>query len=82
VLPVVSYGSDDGFVGAVGLRVDRDGGLTEAGHAVHEAEASRGQVERTLVIGGRLFTVSGEGVEVGRLDTLAEQAFTAFPPAE
>ena len=47
---------------------------------MHEAEGGAAQVERTLVIGGRIFTVSGEGVEVGRLDTLAEQTFTAFPP--
>jgi hypothetical protein len=34
------------------------------------------------VIGDRLFTVSDGGVMASRLDTLARQAFVAFPPPQ
>ena len=82
VLPLVRYAHadrDQDFAGAVGVHVGRTRGLAEAGRVVHEAGDFPGLVQRSLVVGGRLFTVSDAGVEAGRLDTLAEQAFVAFP---
>ncbi|HEY8585065.1 MAG TPA: beta-propeller domain-containing protein [Capillimicrobium sp.] len=72
VLPV--YQPD--FQGTIGFRVDRAAGIDEAGRASHETYASP---RRTVVIGGRLLTISDAGVEFGSLDTLAEQAWVPFP---
>jgi uncharacterized secreted protein with C-terminal beta-propeller domain len=80
VVPLVAYGSESSFAGAVGLRVGRARGVAEVGRVEHGGERLGVGVQRSLVVGGRLVTVSDEGLEVGRLDTLAEQAFLAFPP--
>jgi hypothetical protein len=77
-----SGGDRPGFSGAVGLRVSRARGLVEAGRAAHEVREYPSPVQRSLVVGGRLVTISEDGLEVGRLDTLAEQAFLAFPRPE
>jgi hypothetical protein len=39
-----------------------------------------GAINRTLVFGGRLVTISDRGVGVGSLDTFAQTGFAAFPP--
>ena len=57
---------------AVAFRVNRDG-IGVAGKTVERAD-----VLRTLVVGGRLFTLTGEGLHAYDLDTLAPGPFTAF----
>jgi hypothetical protein len=72
------------FVGAIGFRVDRSG-ITELGRVAHDAQGGAGPpIDRSLVIGQQLFTVSSEGVMASSLATLARQAFVTFtsaPPA-
>ncbi len=68
-----------GFVGAIGLRVDRSG-ITEVGRIAHDpVNGASPQIARSLVIGQQLFTVSSEGVMASSLATLARQAFVTFP---
>jgi Beta propeller domain len=74
VLPVES-GS---FAGAVGLNVER-AGIAEAGRASHEHDGQDWPVRRSLVVGGRLVTISDVGIERNGLTGLAEEAWLAFP---
>jgi Beta propeller domain len=68
-----------GFVGAIGFRVDRSG-ITEVGRIAHDpVDGASPQIDRSLVIGPQLFTVSSEGVMASSLATLARQAFVTFP---
>jgi beta propeller domain-containing protein len=60
--------------GAAGFRID-PGGLAGVGRI---GAADQAPVRRALVIGDRLFTVSGTGVLASDLGTLARQAFVAF----
>jgi uncharacterized secreted protein with C-terminal beta-propeller domain len=69
VLPV-QIGSD--FDGALGVAVS-PAGLAQAGRI------TQSQVQRAVVVGDRLFTVSDGGVMASSLATLARQAFVAFP---
>jgi Beta propeller domain len=71
--------STGGFVGAIGFRVDQSG-ITEVGRIAHDpVNGASPQIDRSLVIGQRLFTVSSEGVMASSLATLARQAFVTFP---
>jgi hypothetical protein len=74
VLPVYA----EGFSGAIGLRVTR-GGIDEVGRVTHGAAESAAPVQRSLVVGERLLTLSPAGLKASRLDTLADLAFVAFP---
>jgi len=68
-----------GFVGAIGFRVDRSG-ITEVGRIAHDPlDVSSPQIDRSLVIGQQLFTLSREGVMASSLATLAREAFVTFP---
>jgi hypothetical protein len=84
VLPLEIYSSspqrsDQGFVGAIGYRIDRSG-IGEIGRVVHDQTGGYPPpIHRSLVIGDRLFTVSDAGVMSSSLATLAPQAFLAFP---
>ncbi|MEA2297134.1 MAG: hypothetical protein QOF77_70 [Solirubrobacteraceae bacterium] len=70
-----------GFVGAIGYHVDRSG-ITEVGRVAHDPLAGYvPTIRRSVVFGDRLFTVSEAGVLASKLDTLAPQAFVAFPGA-
>jgi hypothetical protein len=67
------------FVGAIGFRVDRSG-ITELGRIAHDpVDVSSPQIDRSLVIGQQLFTLSSEGVMASSLATLAREAFVTFP---
>ena len=84
VMPVHSYALIDGepaFSGAIGFGVERSSGISERGRASHDEDAERypWPIERSFVVGGRLFTVSQYGLEANSLDNLAEQAFLPFP---
>ena len=78
VLPVQTYGSPV-FVGAIGYRLDASG-IAEVGRIVHDPVSGwLPAVQRSLVIGDRVFTLSRSGVMASSLDALAPQAFAAFP---
>jgi len=67
------------FVGAIGFHVDRSG-VTELGRIAHDpVDLSSPQIDRSLVIGQQLFTLSSEGVMASSLATLARVAFVTFP---
>jgi len=68
-----------GFVGAIGFHVDRSG-ISEVGRIAHDpVDVSSPQIDRSLVIGQQLFTLSSEGVMASSLATLAREAFVRFP---
>ncbi|HEX8645956.1 MAG TPA: beta-propeller domain-containing protein [Thermoleophilaceae bacterium] len=85
VLPVELFGEReaDDFSGAIGFRVDTAAAtIDEVGRVTGE----QGQVfdfvpppERTLVIGGRLFSFWEHGLRVSRLDDLAPGAWVDLP---
>jgi hypothetical protein len=69
------------FYGAIAFRVDR-AGIAELGRIAHDRiQAYTPTIERSLVIGPQLFTVSSAGVMASALSTLERQAFVAFPPS-
>jgi hypothetical protein len=74
VVPLNVFGGQS-FVGAAGFRVQRAAGIAEAGRASHP----NAPILRAFVLGGRLFTLSEEGIEANSLDDLAEQGRLAFP---
>jgi hypothetical protein len=83
--PLVAPGLESGppFQGAVGFRVDRSG-IAEVGRISHDPLAGGGsapEIERSLVVGPQLMTVSSEGVMASSLSTLERQAFVTFPQA-
>ena len=67
------------FEGAVAFRIARSG-LTEVARIAHDpVGGSSPPIERSLVIGPQLMTISNEGVMASSLSTLERQAFVAFP---
>ena len=74
VVPLDVFGSRP-FQGAAGFRVQRAAGIGEVGRASHTGSP----ITRSLVLGGRLFTLSDAGIEANSLDDLAEQGWLAFP---
>lgn len=79
VVPVSLAEGDvpDYFQGAIGFHVDRDG-IDEAGRASHEDS----YLQRSLVVRGRLFTVSYVGVALNDIKTLKQEGFVRFPRPE
>ncbi|HYI17776.1 MAG TPA: beta-propeller domain-containing protein [Solirubrobacteraceae bacterium] len=72
------------FAGAGGFKVDRAGGIAELGRIGHPPAFAGGwapPIERASVIRDRLFTISGGGVKMSGLDTLADAGWAAFPDA-
>jgi hypothetical protein len=77
--PCSSGSQAQGFTGAIGYAIDRSG-ITELGRVAHDpVNGYTHPIVRSVVIGDRLFTISDGGVMASRLDTLARQAFVAFP---
>jgi len=86
VAPVMSHGgvvdsptagpgiSAPGFIGAVAFKVG-DKTVAEAGRITHPGSTP---IERSLVVGDRLLTVSRVGVADNNLGTLADGGFLAF----
>ena len=76
VLPIQSQE----FVGAAGFHVSSANGIVEAGRASHAGSGGYdAPIRRALVVGGKLFTLSDEGIEQDALANLAEEAFLALP---
>ncbi len=74
----------DFFDGAIGIHVDpaalaEVGRVTHAGHAPEQWGPYGAPIERSLVIGDRLYTFSQIGIAASDLSTFAELAFVAFP---
>jgi hypothetical protein len=80
VMPLQTYdGSTTPFLGAVGVKVSPTA-LTEVGRVTHHSQA-RGDdapIERSLVIGDKLYTLSWLGLVTSNLDNLGPVGFTAF----
>jgi uncharacterized secreted protein with C-terminal beta-propeller domain len=72
LVPVSDFQRDEAAQ-AVGFRVDRASGIAEVGRT-READ----DVLRTLVVGGRLFTLTGSGLRAYDLNTLAAGPLIAF----
>ncbi len=71
--------SETPFVGAVALRVGPSG-MSEAGRIAGEPiGGATPPIERSLVIGSRLFLLSGGGLLATSLSTLQPETFVAFP---
>ena len=87
VLPVHSYaftGEDSPpFSGAIGFGVERSSGISERGRAVHDADSDHWPwpIERTLVVGGRLFTLSQLGTRDERDGRPVRAAVARVPAA-
>jgi uncharacterized secreted protein with C-terminal beta-propeller domain len=80
VMPLETYSATgEGFRGAVGVKVAPEA-LAEVGRITHHSQA-RGDdatIERSLVIGDKLYTLSWLGLVTSNLDNLAPVGFTAF----
>ena len=88
VLPVETY-DDPPFVGALGLRVRRAGGVAEVGRVSHPdlsgatTVGSPGTpIRRSVVVGDVLYTVSAAGVHGSSLSTFADLGFARLPQVE
>jgi hypothetical protein len=87
ILPLQIYDYDangkaaDPFSGAVGFHANRADGINEAGRINHPKDqyGYATPIERSLVIGDRLFTVSAAGLLASDLKTFADRGFVAFP---
>ena len=66
------------FTGAYAFRVTRAGIQQLAQLVQDQVNGSAPPIERAIVVGNRLYTVSSEGVMASALDTLARQALVSF----
>lgn len=85
VLPVQTY-DDRSFVGALGLRVRRAGGITEVGRVSHPdlsgatpVGSSGTPIRRSVVVGDALYTISAAGVRGSALRSFADLGFARLP---
>ncbi len=85
MLPVQTY-DDRPFVGALGLRVRRGGGIAEVGRVTHpdlsgaDPVGSPGTpIRRSVVVGDALYTVSAAGVRGSSLASFADLGFARLP---
>ena len=91
VLPMQSYAtggvvtpggpsiSSQGFNGAVAFHVSRSGIGALTQFTQDSVNGTTPSIERAIVIGQTLYTLSDSGVMASSLSTLARQAFVAFP---
>jgi uncharacterized secreted protein with C-terminal beta-propeller domain len=81
VLPLQSFGESP-FAGALGLRVQRAGGISVAGRVTHPTDLAPGggvAIRRSVVVGDVLYTVSDVGVLGSSLGTFADLGFAPLP---
>ena len=79
VIPLDDYSREDTyFSGAVGLVADRTG-IAERGRIVHDWGTYPGYIQRSVVVGERLFTVSTLGVKASDLGSFADVGHVAWP---
>jgi uncharacterized secreted protein with C-terminal beta-propeller domain len=73
VVPVSAY--DEGFNGAIGFRLGRKAGFDELGRVTHGGAP----VDRSVVVGDALFTVSYRGVKVNGLGSFGVRSWIEYP---
>jgi uncharacterized secreted protein with C-terminal beta-propeller domain len=75
-LAVVPFGQQ-----AVAMHISRAAGIRELGRIVHDQarQSQLPQIDRSLVVGNTLLTVSSAGVASNRLTNLASLGWAAFP---
>lgn len=87
VIPVQQWRWDgkneSGFFGAIGLNVDDDGDLREVSRVVHPGGDDDGwdwqaQIQRSIVIGDSIYTVSAKGMMKSDLGSLQEIDWLEF----
>ena len=79
MIPLEEWGSSsDYFSGAVGLRVDREGGIADVGRIAHDWASYPVPVQRSVVVGERVFTVSPLGVKASDIATFADVGRVEF----
>ncbi len=66
------------FTGALAFRVTRSGIAQLAQIVQDSVNGSVPAIERSIVVGGSLYTVSSEGVMASSLGTMAREAFVSF----
>jgi hypothetical protein len=66
---------------AVAMHISRAAGISELGRVVHDQarQSQLPQIDRSLVVGNNLLTVSSAGVASNRLTSLASLGWAAFP---
>jgi len=83
VLPFERYGNEAAgerrSSGAFGVTIDRRSGIRHAGNVFHRIGEETVSIRRSLVVGDRLFTISGQGVDARDLRTLSGGRFASFP---
>jgi uncharacterized secreted protein with C-terminal beta-propeller domain len=77
VVPIEDYLGAEGFYGAVGVHVDAATGLTRTRRTT-QGSSYESAIRRSLVLDGRLLTVSSTGVGVHDPSTLERLALTRF----
>lgn len=82
VLPIAldTPRSQSPFFGAFGFRVARTGGIGRVGHVTHYQGRGSVAISRSLVVAGRLFTLSEVGLKASDLSDLHQLAWVPFPP--
>jgi hypothetical protein len=86
MIPIQQYAWDgeneSAWFGAVALRVENDGDIKEVDRVTHPGGDEnwdwRGQIQRSIVIGDSVYTVSSKGIMKSSLDTLTEEAWLGF----
>jgi hypothetical protein len=79
VLPLAESSRTEKLPGDIVLRVSDDGSLQELGRVTQPSSSRWGDgIERALVIGGLLYTVSQNGVLVSDLHSLASESWLRF----
>jgi uncharacterized secreted protein with C-terminal beta-propeller domain len=80
VIPLEQYTRKAGRTGDVVLHVSDDGELAELGEIRHPGARSdwRAQIDRAIVVGDVLYTVSSEGVLASDLESLAVRTWLPF----
>jgi hypothetical protein len=77
--PATGSQGEQPFLGAIGFHVNRSG-IAEVGRISHPAsDNTLWPIQRSIVIGEHLFTLSDGGVMSSSLDGFAQQGFAAFP---
>lgn len=78
VEPVPDIAAVQSFLGVAAFRVERDK-VEEVGRVSHAARVDTGwPIQRALVVGDSLYTVSEAGIMANDLDSLDEQGWAAF----
>jgi len=80
--PGVAPAPTQPFTGIYGYRVDRADGIKDLGRLSDPKDEQYGyvpQINRTLVFGGRLVTISERGLGVASLDTFERSNYVTFP---